>query len=665
MRKTSGKRESRLAGVGLNPQAVAAAAAVLCVAAFFLYPKFLVPSYAEMAVSLAFFLSVSYFIGYSLTGDVFRADDYLELLFMRMGFGLCALPVLFVLMGTAGVPLRWHIVLVLSLARPVYQLLTKFSSGGLSLEAFRRKPTRIKVGWQTAAACLMSAAAFNLALYGSYAYAYLEDGDSWEHAVGVKYVSLFGTYAKPEGLYISHYLRPYPPSYDVLLGLVHQLNSSVSWTLKAFNALLVALTYMFAFFTVRRLTGDGGTALYSTFILAVLPPFGSHAIWAHTLSAALLFPIFYSLDRVREGGGWLILPAIFLAGSLVVQPLMSLVMGVFYLLYVLSRVHVDRRELKNLAAVGVLGLALSMVYWLPVAVDDEAKGELGDVAADLAKGKVRIGVDDGAASPTALQAFFPDTHGDIYMQEGFGVFAVLLAALAIDHALRRGTGKFLKENPWLTVAALWVTVSLALLFSSKLPLSIYPGRFWGVAAIPLAVLGGFTLAHTREFKWIPKGAVKYATPLLLLGLLATSGYPKYICQLKVWPTDLNPKIGVELEGYLLMVAVPPNVPVYPFCTDDKYAIGMDKMSFPWDSAVAGSRKDPVNSDPAELHALLKGKGYRLALFDTYCVRRCMDESGGSKRACEQAFDNMLTSLNESQYFKTKWRGKATTILSVN
>jgi hypothetical protein len=672
MRKKS--RTRGVAGSRVNAWAIVVAAAALYIIVFLLqsrylelrYPtlRYITPPFPEMVFSLAFFLAVSYLTGYTLTKDVFKPPACLELVFMRIGFGLAALPVVFILLETAGVPLAWHTILLLAIARPAYDAVTGSAYIKPDLKVRLGRLKAYKPDGYAALALLVSALAFTLALYGSYAYPYLEDGDSWEHAVGVKYVSLFKTYTKPQGLHVAHYLKPYPPSYDVLLGLTHQLNSSISWTLKFFNSLIVSLTYVFAFYFVKMMTGDGKTAFYSTLVLAILPPFGSHSIWAHTMSAALLFPVFYAVDRVRQGRGWLILSAVFLAGSLLVQPLMSFVMGVFYVFYVASRVFVDKREGRDLAVVCVLGLALSMVYWLAVAVDPDSKGDLGDVTQDIRGGNLRIGVKEGEATPTALQVFFPATHGDIYMQQGFGVFVVLLAALSVDFAARGGVG-YLKKNPWFITCSLWLGFSLIFLFSAGFSFALWPTRFWGVGAIPLCVLAGVMLANIGELKWIPKKATPHVTYLIILGLFATSGIQKVQTQIKPWPTDLQLKVGRDFAAYVELFKVPPNMPVYPFCMQDKYVMGVDKMSYPWDKAIVASREKPVDVNPEALYELLKGRRYRLAVFDYHCVTRCMDELGWGKGECELALGRTLMQLNESVYFNMEWRSPSTTIFSLS
>jgi hypothetical protein len=666
-------RRMRVSTAGINQYAlpILLLSLIIYSSSFIIFPKVLLPTYSEMLISLAFFIAISYFSGYSLVKGIFKSDDPLETHLMRLGFGLCVLPLLFLLMETAGVQLQWYIILGLVLVRPIFDIIRGFKPKVPSLGISSLKKPNVDP--YLACALLISALAFTLALYGSYLYPYLEDGDPWEHAVGAKYVSLFGTYTPPKGVYVAHYLKPYPPSFDVLLGLIHQLNTSVSWTLKAFNSILVSLSYVFAYLMVKKLSGDKRTALFSTFVLFILPPFGSHSIWAHTMSAAILFPVIYSLDMVRQDKSWIILSSLFLAGSLLVQPLMSAVTGVFYACYVLARTYANKKELLSLAIVGAVGLGLSLIFWAPVALfEQQVEGSA------LFTGQAYLGVQDKLDLPTAVQLFFPQMHGDIFMQPGFGIIAILLAVLALDHMLRNRPAQTFRGQPWLAAISLWFILTILALLSGSFQISIYPTRFWGIVAIPMAILGGFTLANIGELTWtevifkhiknrISRASFsRYVTVALVGGLLVSSGYPKITLQTSAgWSTDIKALIGADFSGYMKLVELPPNTPVFAFCTKDAYVIGMDKMGFPWNPDIVASRNKTINVDPTNLNTLLKSKGYKWVLFDLNCVNRCVKEENLTKEDCTAAFAAMTQKLDSSKLFTMRWRSESTSIFKVN
>jgi hypothetical protein len=634
-------------------EAVCAAGVILSLlsvfASFLLVPKLLVPSFSESLASAAFFVLLPYLAGLTLTRGVFSSDDPFERAVMRIGFGLCALPLVFVAFEDAGVRLRWPTLITCAMALPVYRAISGLGSGAGRKAAFRPDAA-------SAAAYVIFSAAFLAALWGSYQYPYLEDGDSWGHAVGAKYVSLFGSYRQPQGANAAHYLEPYPPSYDVLMGVTHQLNSSVSWTLKVFNSLLVALTYLFAFYTVRRLCGDGLAAAGASFCLLVLPPFGSHVIWAHTLSAAALFPVFYAADRIRESRGWAVLSAIFLAGSMLVQPLMTPIMVAFYTLFSAARSYYHPRELPRLAAAGALAVALSLIYWVPTALGGEGS-EMGGIADKMMGGDFKVGLESPDKLPTPADLLFPRVPGNIYMQEGFGAFAALLAAFSIPYAIRMKPKGFLRRNPWLAATALWLAFGLCGLFSAAFEVSVHPARFWGIAAVPVGILGGFMLSEAGRLR-LPRPAVALTALFLVAGLALYSGYPKYQIQTVPWPTDL------QFEGYMALANLSADTAVYPFCSTDAYVIGLDKLSFPWDPEVAASRNGLAQADPETLHAFLRRKGYGWVVFDLNCVWDCTDRTGMQAAECKDRLTERLLGLQSSRLFWMERTGQMTVLFRV-
>ena len=88
---------------------------------------------------------------------------------------------------------------------------------------------------------------------GAFNYPYLEDDDSWSHAMGVEYVSIEKTVFEKTSVGF-HYIDPYPPAYEMLFGIIHQTNDSIYWTLKFFNALIISLSIIFFYFFAKVLS---------------------------------------------------------------------------------------------------------------------------------------------------------------------------------------------------------------------------------------------------------------------------------------------------------------------------------------------------------------------------------------------------------------------------
>jgi len=167
---------------------------------------------------------------------------------MRIGFGLAFLPFLGLMLNLLRIPIDWKIILALSLVYPIYCIIR-----------YKPKPQlQFKITKNTLSILAMLALfVVNLYIYtsGAFAYPYLEDDDSWSHALSVKFVSI------EKSVFVGinnpfHYIDPYPPTYDLLMGILHQTNNSVHFTLKFFNALIISLSTIFFYFFVKEFTNS-------------------------------------------------------------------------------------------------------------------------------------------------------------------------------------------------------------------------------------------------------------------------------------------------------------------------------------------------------------------------------------------------------------------------
>ena len=127
---------------------------------------------------------------------------------------------------------------------------------------------------------------------GAFKYPYLENNDPWSHAKGAEFISIQKTAFDPNPFDTTNaltYVDPYPPSYDIFMGVLHQTSQSLNWTLKFFNSLIISLGILFFYYFAKSFIGDEQKALYATFVLAMIPCYPSHFIWAHSLVITLFF----------------------------------------------------------------------------------------------------------------------------------------------------------------------------------------------------------------------------------------------------------------------------------------------------------------------------------------------------------------------------------------
>jgi hypothetical protein len=256
---------------------------------------------------LIFFVMIWGF-GYSVTYFLKKgtfSDSGLERFLMNLGIGLGVLSILIIALNQIGIPLDYRIFVALCLIVPLYSAYKRYTKTGKIInfnfsEIFKiRKSTLYIIISIVLAVILMG-----VYLKGSFNYPWLEDGDPWEHASGTLYVAEEKTYHRsPEEVLnpLIHYLEPYPPVYDAIMGMMRQTYQDTNWILKFFNVLMISLGHLWFYFFVKEFTKNKEIALVSTFALVVTPCFLGHFIWSTTLAMVLYFPAFYCIEKLRSG----------------------------------------------------------------------------------------------------------------------------------------------------------------------------------------------------------------------------------------------------------------------------------------------------------------------------------------------------------------------------
>src|SRR3989338_8452007 len=204
---------------------------------------------------LLFFL---YFWGLGYTALYFlRKPEHAgerQLLYVAIVLGI--FPILAILLNFLHIPLDWKIFLGLSLIFPVAVIIKKIYLKEFKFPSFHFKPQLSKASLCLGAVLIIFA--FSLFMYtkGAFSYPYLEDEDPWGHSVGAKYVALEKSAYDPilsgaegaNGIDQSlSYIDPYPPAYDILMGILHQTSADLQWTLKFFNAFIISLGFIFLY----------------------------------------------------------------------------------------------------------------------------------------------------------------------------------------------------------------------------------------------------------------------------------------------------------------------------------------------------------------------------------------------------------------------------------
>jgi len=610
-----------------------------------------VPPINEKVITIIIFLIITFGLGYSGTIFLKKSSELLENMLMNFGIGLGIFPIFIVVLNTLNIALSWHIILILSLIIPLVHII------------FYRKPTYVGIKekisksddfLQIIIVLFISTVLFSVYIKGAFSYPYLEDDDSWDHAVGAKYVSIFKTYSLPKDLYVTHYLEPYPPGYDVLMGVLHQLNTSVYWTLKFSTSILAASSIVFCYFFVKRFTKNKNIALAASFILAVIPPYLSHAIWAHAYGITIMFPALYALERISEDRKWAILSTILISSIMVVQPMVSPVFGIFFILYYTIRAIIEKNLLKYVIISGVLGLLISMLYWVPEVMKYGIA--LGKIYAtqQIVSFNIKFG-HENKVYPLEEIVFAPP-FGNIFIHHGFGIIVTLLFLISFFWII--ANFKTAKREYWIPVTLSWFIFTFIGMESWALPVSIYADRFWGFLPIPVAIIAAQGIIIVKNICEKQRISWFYIMILIIAGILYTSAYPRYMVQSSPgWPPGSSWSSGEQLQGYIGLKNLPPDTKVFPACMQDAFVIGFDKLSFPWDKEVIDFRNSTFNKSAYEVFSWLKSKNYEYIIFDTSCITDCTNKQEGNVDFCADRLNKFLNATKNSNLFSLAYSTK--------
>ena len=555
----------------------------------------------ELLPSLAWLIVVSFSLGFALVR---------ERSLIAFGFGLAAFAVISIIFNLAGIPLDWFLFLALALAALGYFIYKK----ELALSLPEKPDLNLLL--------VLSFAAINFLIYlaGSHAYPYLEDDDPWVHAVGAKWVSETGSYSRhfdPENFY-RLYIEPYPPAFDVLLGVLHQMTASVTDTMKFYNSLLIGAALVFAYFFFSEATKNPRLSMLAAFFLLALPSFMGHFIWAQTLAVLLMFVALYGFERSLKDARF-ILPSGIAAGAIALsQPSTAAIFVPLAAIYAAVRYYSEGRAiLKPLVFAGLIGIFVAAIYYVPVFLKyGTSYALLGiGIIENLFSGKIED--TSGGVVYSVADYLLVQPTGKIDQHIGIGLALGALSMLGLALAVKER--KDWKASPWLLLSCAWLVFTLLGTEGNALPFKLFPHRFWVFLSVPVAMLSAYAyLALEERFK-------AHKTALLIVMVIAvviTAADPKMKVQTSAWPPGVSFTSMEELSGYLAMKdGLPPNTKVFPLCSDDQKVIGSDMLSEPFDPEYEAFKRQAMNRSASEVHAFLAPRGYAFLVIDSTCVAK--------------------------------------------
>ena len=526
---------------------------------------------------------------------------------MRFGFGLALVPFLGVVLNIAKIPADWRLILALSLVFPIYYLIKNFSN-------LKDKFTKIKLKKSDISIFVMLiifVASFYVYGTGAFNYPYLENDDSWGHAETVKYISIEKNVFNQEALY-ARYTNPYPPTYNLILGILHQSNDSVFWTLKFFNALIVSLSVIFFYFFVKEFIGNRNKALFATFALASIPAFLSHFIWALALSVPMYFVTFYAVERIKYDKKWWILAGLVMFTTLTSSPTHSAYFVFFFALYFITKAMLERKVLIYHALAGILGALLSFgLWWLPMFTRYGFLDTLKRMGISVGGGNTVLSIAGTADRVYSFSDFFfAQKQNMINNPIGIGIFLSILGIVGIIFFFVRFRHLLKKENHWLVITLVWFLFTFYAVNAAQMPIKLSPFRAWMLLAIPVCILaaeGAFNLMGiAKKFG----GYAKYGLLIILIiGIFFTSTQQKIAVNTATWPPGAFWTSGDEIAAYLWMNGnIGPNAHVFGF-TINGPIIGMDQFICYWCEDIREFKRTGVEKSAEEIHSFLQKKGY--------------------------------------------------------
>ncbi len=622
-------------------------------------------------ITIILFFLYLWGLGYTATYWLKKPESCWERQGLYLAMGLGVFPFLVIVLNFLHIILDWRIILGLSLVFPLGVLANK-----LRKKEFSFPHSFPKIGFAVTKSTLFFLGAVLIVLISLYIYAsgafqypYLEDEDPWGHAVGAKYVALEKNAYDPivPGRVdpVLSYIDPYPPAYDVLIGILHQTSADLNWTIKFFNALLISLGFLFFYLFAAQFMGNKGNtgskakALLATFFLASVPAYLSHFIWAHGLAITLFFPLMYALLMISEDKKWWFLAAVIMASVWVSQnfeqPIKITMLAVAFIIVASIA---SRKFLKYESIAVGSGIALSLVWWGVMIQRHTLKGfvryftgdkvfveetvnAISSAAPTFSQKllalytKLTFGGGSGTRAYSFEDFFFAKGQNAINNPIGFGIVISLLVLIGVVYLLWRHKSSLVEEkNTSLCVALFWLILTFWMVNGATFLMSIARGPFrsWMLLAIPMALVAveGVHFLQMLSKSKIVKAAIVIA---VLLGVFFTSFQAKYELNTAIWPTSGSFGNQQEIMEYSSWFAsLPIDSRIFLYSPRTKVPIGFGHYSCAWCLDEGAFRERILYKDAAQLHTFLKSKSYEYLVLNQRMEQKYFKSTFGEENS---------------------------------
>src|SRR3989338_6505202 len=293
-------------------------------------------------ITIILFFIYLWGLGFTATYFVKKPEHFWERQFLNLGIGLGLFPILAIVLNFLHIPLDWKVFLLLSIAFPMYRVVKSIQAKTKPDFSALLKFTKSDLAILTVLVIVL--ASFYMYASGAFNYPYLEEENKIDQTLS--------------------YNGPYPPAFDIVIGILHQTSHDLNWTIKFFNALIISLGFLFFYLFAKGFTDNRNKALLATFIFAIIPAYLSHFIWAHSLVITIFFPLLYAFQQIKEDKKWMYIALLIIASVWVSQNIeQPLKLSTMVLLYLVV-VSITHRKFFTQGFIALAGgIALSFAWW--------------------------------------------------------------------------------------------------------------------------------------------------------------------------------------------------------------------------------------------------------------------------------------------------------------
>lgn len=415
------------------------------------------------------------------------------------------------------------------------------------------------------------------------------------------------------------------------MGVLHQTTNDLSWVLKFFNALIIGLTLLAAFYAFESLLQSEIAAAGAAIILGAIPGYMSHFIWSQTLAILVFLVTLWALDDMRrnESNLWdnkkrkwkdfvpLIIPALLVMASTITQPSTAAIFAMFFVIFALVDMYY-KKSVTNSALAVVLGGILSAFHWVFMLIVYGSERFFSTLIVSGSMFTSNALDTSGGAIYTLKEFLFPPLSSKIDQAVGIGWAPLLLVAIVIVVAIINVSKLKSEKNFVFVFGILLFILTLIGTQGNALPIKLFPHRFWVLLAIAVALLVGEALkiGEKAHKDWrVGVGIVLLVVTITVITLLPA----RLAVQQAMWPPGVVWSSQEQLDGFAQLGGWEPSR-VYGLCGLQNQIIGFNHHAAPWTAEHADFVKTmPTTTE--NILAFLRSQGYDYVIVDSSCIRQ--------------------------------------------